>query len=198
MNNSPLSTSDFNKQNLIIPDIKIDDIFLQFLLGLNVGIVHEVDHYINTVSSSKLNKISNIESMSDLKNPLEGQTQNEFKKMLKYFEKCEDVFINAFKTNGFSDKEAINQWVIYANIINIDEGHRFLRITLRYSEQNNNYLAKLANSNPNFKDKIYNLNKFGFDVNNEEELKNRLIEMPVGSSGCMLIFITVLALTLLI
>ena len=202
--NNLTSSSDFNTHNLIIPDIKIDDLFLHSLLGLNYGIVNVVDHYISTFSSRNL-EVSNIEQMSDLENPIDGQTHKEFKKMLKYFEKCEDVFIEAFKSNGFSHEEAINQWVIYANIINLDSGSRFLRITLRYSKQNTDYQVKLAKSNPKFKEKIDNINKFGFDVSNQVELiallkgiKQESIKFEAESSGCMFVFIIILGLSFLI
>ena len=194
------SYSNFNKHNLIIPEIKIDITFLHYLLGLNTGIVNVVDYYTTTLSTSKLNRYSNFETISDLENPLEGQTDREFKKMLKYLKQCEDVFIDALKNNGFSNEEAINQWIIYANIINLDEGLRFLRITLRYNKQNNNYLDKLVKANPGFSEKIYNLNKFGFDVKSKEELATILTisKRAAESSGCMSIFIITLLISFLI
>lgn len=183
MKNSTLP--EFNKYKLKIPDLELNDSSICYLMGLNLGIVNTVEHYSNFFSS--YSRFQKFETLSDLKSPLEGQTNYEFEKMIKYLEECESVFIEAIKDDGFSEEKAIKQWIIYANIINIDEEHRLLRITSKYHDVNKNYIDKLATSNPNFKNKIYNINKFGYNVNSKEDLKNKLqIEKNKETkSGCL-------------
>ena len=198
-----MKPKDFNINNLEIPDLKLNDINLHYLMGLALkGVVNNIDYYITSVSMKKLTKYGNYDAMSDLEKPLPNQTDKEFKKMLKYLNKVEDMFVKAISGDQLSKEEAIKQWIIFSNIYNIDQEKRLLRV-VKYRDLNEKYINKLIKYNLQFANKIENINKFGFDVKNEKELEEKLSETykiaaEVANSGCMLSIVFLFILTLLI
>ena len=194
-----MKPKDFNINNLEIPDLKLNDLHLHGLMGLALeGVVNNIDDYKNSISTKTNQKYYNFEAMSDLEKPLTNQTEQEFKKMLKFLNEVEDLFINFITGFELSEKEAIKQWIIFVNIINIDEESRFLRV-VKYRDLNEKYINKLVKHNPQFANKIENINKFGFDAKNEKELQEKLsASYKVANSGCMLSILFLFILTLLI
>ena len=114
-----MKPKDFNINNLEIPDLKLNDLHLHGLMGLALeGVVNNIDDYKNSISTKTNQKYYNFEAMSDLEKPLTNQTEQEFKKMLKFLNEVEICL--SILLLDLSIRKAIKQWIIFVNIINID------------------------------------------------------------------------------
>ena len=197
----------YNANELTIPFNKLEIGHHSYLSGYLYKINIDCDYSLKTLSSisngAQVIRTFNMDIISDLNNVCEGQTLSEFNEQVKRLETIEYLMIDCISNLlNCSKDEAIIQWIVFANIKNLDHTSRVARVTSKYAKQHTEFLKKLIELNPKFSNKINNLNEFGFvDVNNTKELQLRLkkefrknglnpdsVNNTVDNSGCMLMF----------